>query len=69
MKVDHAFVKTIVDEPSSTTLASTMVTLAHSLRMKVVAEGLETDAQAKLLQELHCDKCRALPSASHCLAN
>jgi len=38
------------------TLVSTMISLAHSLRMKVVAEGVETEDQAKILRLLRCDE-------------
>jgi EAL domain-containing protein (putative c-di-GMP-specific phosphodiesterase class I) len=35
---------------------STIITLAHSLQHKVVAEGVETDEQLRLLQSLDCDE-------------
>ena len=56
LKIDRAFVITMIDDPNSMTLVSTMITLAHSLRMKVVAEGVETEAQAKVLHLLRCDQ-------------
>jgi len=56
LKIDRAFVTTMIDDPSSMTLVSTMVSLAHSLRMKVVAEGVETQEQAKVLHLLRCDQ-------------
>jgi len=56
LKIDRAFVSTMVDDRSSMTVVSTMISLAHSLRLKVVAEGVETHEQAKLLHLLHCDQ-------------
>ncbi|NRF66955.1 EAL domain-containing protein [Aquincola sp. S2] len=56
LKIDRAFVKTMLDEPNSLLLVSTMVSLAHSLRMTVVAEGVETEAQASQLLQLGCDQ-------------
>jgi EAL domain-containing protein (putative c-di-GMP-specific phosphodiesterase class I) len=38
------------------TLVSMIVSLAHSLRLKVVAEGVETEEQAKILRLLKCDE-------------
>ena len=56
LKIDRAFILTMNNDPNSMTLVSTMISLAHSLRMKVVAEGVETQEQACLLQELRCDQ-------------
>jgi len=56
LKIDRSFVATMVDDASSMTLVSTMVSLAHSLRMLVVAEGVETPEQARMLQALRCDQ-------------
>jgi diguanylate cyclase (GGDEF)-like protein len=56
LKIDRAFVMTIVEDRSSMTVVSSMISLAHSLRMKVVAEGVETPEQARMLHLLHCDQ-------------
>ncbi|NRF71098.1 EAL domain-containing protein [Aquincola sp. S2] len=56
LKIDRGFVHSMVDDPNSMTLVSTMITLAHSLRLKVVAEGVETEEQARLLHLLRCDQ-------------
>ena len=56
LKIDRAFILTMLDDPNTMTLVSTMISMAHSLRMKVVAEGVETEEQAKILRLLRCDQ-------------
>jgi diguanylate cyclase len=56
LKIDRSFVKTMADEPANRTLVQTIVSLAHSLRLIVVAEGVETEQQEQLLRELACDQ-------------
>jgi diguanylate cyclase (GGDEF)-like protein/PAS domain S-box-containing protein len=56
LKIDRTFIATMLDDPNHMTLVSTMISMAHSLRMKVVAEGVETQEQAKILRLLNCDQ-------------
>jgi EAL domain-containing protein (putative c-di-GMP-specific phosphodiesterase class I) len=56
IKIDRSFVVTMLDDPSSMTLVSTVISLAHTLRLKTVAEGVESEEQAKILRLLHCDQ-------------
>ena len=56
LKIDRSFIMAMVDDPDTMTLVSTMISLAHSLRLKVVAEGVETEDQAKILRLLRCDE-------------
>jgi len=56
LKIDRSFVIAMADDPATLTLVSTIVSLAHSLRLKVVAEGVETEEQAKILRRLGCDQ-------------
>ncbi|HZE59391.1 MAG TPA: EAL domain-containing protein [Burkholderiales bacterium] len=56
LKIDRAFIITMLDDPNTATLVQTMITLAHSFRLKVVAEGVETEEQAKMLRLLRCDQ-------------
>ena len=57
------FIDTIVrpleeqlDESNRDALVSTIINLAHALKLKVVAEGVETGEQSRLLQLLSCDE-------------
>lgn len=56
LKIDRSFIITMTDEPDSMTIVSTIISLAHSLSMKVVAEGVETEEQSKYLKLLKCDE-------------
>jgi EAL domain-containing protein (putative c-di-GMP-specific phosphodiesterase class I) len=56
LKIDRAFIVTMEKDPNAMTLVSTMISLAHSLRLKVIAEGVETEEQAKFLRLLRCDE-------------
>jgi EAL domain-containing protein (putative c-di-GMP-specific phosphodiesterase class I) len=56
LKIDRSFVNTMLDDPNTMMLVATMVSLAHSLHLKVVAEGVETEQQAAVLQRLGCDE-------------
>ena len=56
LKIDRSFIDNMVDEPDTLTLVSTIIALAHSLRLKVVAEGVETEEQAMILRLLRCDE-------------
>ncbi len=56
LKIDRSFIISMLDEANTMTLVRTMISLAHSLRLKVVAEGVETEEQAKMLRLLRCDE-------------
>ena len=56
LKIDRSFTQVMLDDPSVTTLVSTIITLAHSMKLKVVAEGVELEEQAKILRLLRCDQ-------------
>ena len=56
LKIDRSFVIAMADDPDATTLVSMIISLAHSLRLKVVAEGVETEKQARMLRLLRCDE-------------
>lgn len=56
LKIDRSFVVGMTDDPQSTTIVSTIISLAHSLDLEVIAEGVETQEQARLLRLLKCDE-------------
>jgi diguanylate cyclase (GGDEF)-like protein/PAS domain S-box-containing protein len=56
LKIDRSFVSELTDGKQGLLLVSTIISLAHSLKLKVVAEGVETGQQSELLQSLGCDE-------------
>ena len=56
LKIDRSFIVTMADNSDTMTLVSTIISLAHALRLKVCAEGVETEEQAKVLRLLRCDE-------------
>lgn len=56
VKIDRAFVTDITHNPEDAAIASAIIGMAHSLRMQVVAEGVETDAQLKFLRARNCNQ-------------
>lgn len=56
VKIDRSFIATILQDGNTMTLVSTIISLAHALGLKVVAEGVESEDQAKALLGLKCDE-------------
>ena len=56
LKIDRAFIKDIVTDPDDAAITLAVISLAHSLKLKVVAEGVETEAQLNLLALHSCDE-------------
>jgi diguanylate cyclase (GGDEF)-like protein/PAS domain S-box-containing protein len=56
LKIDRSFVVGMTAGPDGLALVSTIINLAHSLNLKVVAEGVETQEQSGLLRLLRCDE-------------
>lgn len=55
LKIDRAFIQELARDTDDFIIAKAIIDLGHSLGLKIVAEGVETQAQLKLLQELGCD--------------
>ena len=56
LKIDQSFVREATTDPDDAALVMAIITLGHNLRLKVVAEGVETDDQLRFLQLLRCDE-------------
>jgi EAL domain-containing protein (putative c-di-GMP-specific phosphodiesterase class I) len=55
LKIDRSFVSMIDAERNNDQIVRAIVTLARNLGLKVVAEGIETEAQLETLKELDCE--------------
>lgn len=55
LKVDRQFIATVAERRDYTAVVHAIITLAHNLGMRVVAEGVETDEQRTMLHTLDCD--------------
>lgn len=56
VKLDRSFVEGITNDLDDAALVTAVITLAHKLRLKVIAEGVETDEHFRLLRRLRCDR-------------
>lgn len=56
LKVDRSFISNMTMHPDDLGIVASIISLAHSLRTRVIAEGVETGEQAKLLRLLRCDE-------------
>jgi diguanylate cyclase (GGDEF)-like protein len=70
LKIDQSFVRGIGTETDDSAIATAIITLAHSLKMNVVAEGVETEQQYQYLKEQKCNeiqgfyKCRPMDASN-----
>lgn len=68
LKIDIAFIKMVTENPQDAAIARTIIELAHSLDLQVIAEGVETREQLEFLTDNRCDQvqgflfCRPLPA-------
>jgi len=56
LKIDTAFVHDITSNPDAAAIALAIIRMAHSLKLEVIAEGVETAAQLAYLRRHHCDQ-------------
>jgi diguanylate cyclase (GGDEF)-like protein len=72
VKIDRAFINDVSENADAQALVDSIITLAHGLRMKVVAEGVETMVQLDHLRSRGCDEiqgyllCKPLPRDELC---
>ncbi len=58
LKVDQSFVRGVVDSGDDAAIASAIINMARSLRLRVIAEGVETEAQAEFLRRNGCEEAQ-----------
>jgi EAL domain-containing protein (putative c-di-GMP-specific phosphodiesterase class I)/ActR/RegA family two-component response regulator len=56
LKIDQSFVRDITVDPDDASITLSIFSLAHSLKLYVIAEGVETEAQLSFLRHHHCDE-------------
>ncbi len=55
LKIDQAFTRGIPEDPNDAAIAETIIAIAHRLKLDVIAEGVETEAQKSFLQAHGCE--------------
>jgi EAL domain-containing protein (putative c-di-GMP-specific phosphodiesterase class I) len=56
LKIDRAFIRDLGQDAESEAIVRSIVALGHGLKMRIVAEGVETEGQRAMLRELGCDE-------------
>lgn len=56
LKIDQSFVHDMLNDPEDTTIVLAVISLAHNLEFKVIAEGVETEQHCQFLRQNHCDE-------------
>lgn len=56
LKIDQSFVRDVTSHPDAAAICGAIIDLAHNLKLKVIAEGVETQAQLSYLRRRHCDE-------------
>jgi diguanylate cyclase (GGDEF)-like protein len=56
LKIDRSFISEVASNPGDASIVRAIISLAHGLRLKVIAEGVECEEQLNLLRRLGCDQ-------------
>jgi EAL domain-containing protein (putative c-di-GMP-specific phosphodiesterase class I) len=56
LKIDRSFIRNVATNPDDAAIATAIIGMARSLNLKVIAEGVEDDAQMDFLRAHHCDE-------------
>ena len=56
LKIDRSFVQDITTDPDEAVICVAIIDLAHNLKLRVIAEGVETEGQLNYLRSHHCDQ-------------
>ncbi len=56
LKIDHSFVRGLPDDPDDLAISTAIIAMGKAMRLKVIAEGVETKAQLEVLQSLGCNE-------------
>ncbi len=56
IKIDRSFIKNITEDKNEAAIVKAIIVMAHTLQLKVIAEGVETEQQMEFLREQGCDE-------------
>ena len=58
IKIDRSFITGVTDDAENAAIVRSLIAMAHNLRLGIIAEGVETEAQARFLREEHCEEAQ-----------
>jgi diguanylate cyclase (GGDEF)-like protein/PAS domain S-box-containing protein len=58
IKIDRSFIASVTDNAENSAIVRSLIAMAHNLRLGIIAEGVETEAQARFLLEEHCEEAQ-----------
>jgi diguanylate cyclase len=56
LKIDQSFVRDLTSDPDDQSIVAALIAMARSLKLEVIAEGVETAAQLEMLRSLGCEQ-------------